>query len=131
VRSTLALVLILVAAGCGGGGGSSDTGNATDATDATTEAGEAAPVDAEVFASEYAFAPPFVIFDMPGTYTISLRNDGFEPHNLTIEGQGKTENVQPGDTGSVTVTLKPGVYTMVCTIHRAEVMDGEVVVHDG
>lgn len=123
MRSAIALVLILLAAGCGGG---DDGGTAA----TTAEAGETAPVDFEVFASEYAFAPPFVIFDMPGTYTISLRNDGFEPHNLTIEGQGKTENIQPGDTGSLTVTLKKGVYTMVCTIHRAEGMDGEVVVHD-
>lgn len=124
MRTAIALALILVAAGCGGGG------DGAEETAATTEAGAAAPVDFEVFASEYAFAPPFVIFDMPGTYTISLRNDGFEPHNLTIEGQGKTENIQPGDTGSLTVTLKKGVYTMVCTIHRAEGMDGEVVVHD-
>lgn len=125
MRSALALALILVAAGCGGGNDA-----ATGSTAATTEAG-GAPVDFEVFASEYAFAPPFVIFDMPGTYTISLRNDGFEPHNLTIEGQGTTNDIQPGDTGSVTVTLKPGVYTMLCTIHKAEAMDGEVVVHDG
>lgn len=121
MRSAIVLALILLVAGCGGGTGA-----------ATTEAGDSAPsVDFEVFASEYAFAPPFVIFDMPGTYTISLRNDGFEPHNLTIEGQGTTDDVQPGDTGSVTVTLKPGAYTMLCTIHKAEVMDGEVVVHDG
>lgn len=125
MRSAFALALILVAAGCGGG-----TGGGTEETDPTAEPAVAAPVDAEVFASEYAFAPPFVIFDRPGTYTISLRNDGFEPHNLTIEGQGKTPDVQPGDTGSVTVTLKPGAYTMLCTIHRAEVMDGEVVVHE-
>ncbi len=116
----MALALVLLAAGCGGG---NDTA-------ATTEAG-AAPVDFEVFASEYAFAPPFVIFDTPGTYTLSLRNDGFEPHNLTIEGQAATADVQPGDTGSVTVTLKPGAYPMLCTIHRSEAMDGEVVVHDG
>lgn len=122
MRSAIALALILVAAGCGGG-------DSTDAT--TTAAADTPPVDFEVFASEYAFAPPFVIFDMPGTYTISLRNDGFEPHNLTIEGQGTTGNVQPGDTGSVTVTLKPGAYEMLCTIHKSETMDGEVVVHDG
>ena len=123
MRRAVALALILVTAGCGGGG---------DSTEATsTAAGDTPPVDFEVFASEYAFAPPFVIFDMPGTYTISLRNDGFEPHNLTIEGQGATDDVQPGDTGSVTVTLKPGVYAMLCTIHKAEAMDGEVVVHDG
>ena len=123
MRSAIGLALIVLAAGCGGGSGS-------DATDATTTAG-APPVDFEVFASEYAYAPPFVIFDMPGTYTISLRNDGFEPHNLTIEGQGETVDVQPGDTASVTVTLKKGVYTMVCSIHESQEMDGEVVVHDG
>ena len=123
MRSAIALALILLAAGCGGDGDGTAGG--------TSGTAEGPPVDFEVFASEYAFAPPFVIFDMPGTYTISLRNDGFEPHNLTIEGQGKTESVQPGETGSVTVTLKKGVYTMLCTIHKAEAMDGEVVVHDG
>lgn len=118
MRWLFVLPVVLLAAGCGGGDGEGT---------ATTDAG--GPADIEVFASEYAFAPPFVIVDKPGTYTLSLRNDGNVPHNLTIEGVGKTGNVEPGETRLIEVTVKPGNYQMVCTLHVAEAMDGEFVVH--
>jgi plastocyanin len=129
MRTSIALLLVLVAAGCGGGSGTDVTGG-TGSTGGTTSA-PAEKVDAEVFASEYAFAPPFVIFDKAGTYTLSLRNDGNVPHNLTIKGQGGTPNVQPGETATVTVTLKAGQYEMVCTIgdHAEQGMDGTLTVH--
>ena len=122
MRIVLVLIVLLLSAGCGGG----------DSNDAATTTGPAGkPADIEVFASEFAFAPPFVVIEKPGTYTISLRNDGNVPHNLTIKGLGATDDVQPGDTGTLTVTVKPGGYPMVCSIHKAEGMDGEVIVYGG
>jgi plastocyanin len=122
MRVSVLLVLAIVTAGCGGGsGGASDAGGG----------GASSGADYEVFASEFAFAPPFIVVDKPGTYTFSLRNDGNLTHNMTVEGVGKTPDVEPGDTATVELTLKSGVFQMFCSIgdHRAQGMDGQVTVH--
>jgi plastocyanin len=128
MRRSVLLVLVLLAAGCGGSGGADDSSGGAD-----DSGGASSGADYEVFASEFAFAPPFLVVDKPGTYTFSLRNDGTLPHNMTIEGVGKTPDVEPGDTASVELTLKPGLYQMFCSIgdHRAQGMDGQVTVHGG
>lgn len=120
MRAALALTLLVLAAGCGGGdgGGGDVLGN--------TETGTSSGADYELFASEFAFAPPFLVIDKPGTYTISLRNDGTVPHNFTIKGVGKTPDVQPGDTVTTELTLKKGAYRYFCSIgdHAEQGMDG-------
>ena len=120
MRAALALPLLVLAAGCGGGdgGGGDVLGN--------TETGTSSGADYELFASEFAFAPPFLVIDKPGTYTISLRNDGTVPHNFTIKGVGKTPDVQPGDTVTTELTLKKGAYRYFCSIgdHAEQGMDG-------
>lgn len=118
MRSGFLVVLVLLAAGCGGGG-SSDGG-------ADDGGGTSSDADYEVFASEFAFAPPFIIVDKAGTYTISLRNDGTVPHNFTIKGVGKTPDVEPGETATTELTLKKGTYEYICSIagHAEQGMDG-------
>ncbi|HEY7794130.1 MAG TPA: cupredoxin domain-containing protein [Gaiellaceae bacterium] len=119
---------LLLLAGCGGGG--SDSGG-IDLGD--TDTGTSSGADFEVFASEYAFAPPFLALDKPGTYTFSIRNDGNEPHNFTIKGVGGTENAAPGETKTVELTLKPGNYEIVCTVdaHEEQGMFGTLNVAAG
>jgi plastocyanin len=119
---------LLLLAGCGGGG--SDSGG-IDLGD--TDTGTSSGADFEVFASEYAFAPPFLALDKPGTYTFSIRNDGNEPHNFTIKGVGGTENAAPGETKTVELTLKPGNYEIVCTVdaHEQQGMFGTLNVAAG
>jgi plastocyanin len=115
----IVLGVVLLAAGCGGGGsGSGDAGG-----DAFEPASGA---DYEVFASEFAFAPPFLVVDKPGTYTFAIRNDGSVPHNFTVKGVGGTKDAQPGATEIVELTLKAGNYEIVCTIgdHEAQGMFG-------
>jgi plastocyanin len=128
MRRSVLLVLVLLAAGCGGSGGADDSSGGAD-----DSGGAPSGADYEVFASEFAFAPPFLVVDKPGTYTFSLRNDGTLPHNMTIEGVGKTPDVEPGDTAVTELTLEPGLYQMFCGIgnHRAQGMDGQVTVHGG
>jgi plastocyanin len=118
--------LVLLAGGCGGGGGDGGGVDLGD-TDTATSSG----ADYEFFASEYSFAPPFQSIDKPGTYTFSVRNDGNEPHNFTIKGVGGTENAAPGETKTVELTLKPGNYEMICTIHEQEGMFGTLNVAAG
>lgn len=115
---TLTLALIVLAAGCGGSGNEDGLGS--------TQTGTSSGADYELFASEYAYAPPFLIVEKAGTYTISLRNDGSVPHNFTIKGVGKTPDVPPGETLSTELTLKQGNYEYLCTIadHAEQGMDG-------
>jgi uncharacterized cupredoxin-like copper-binding protein len=119
---------LLLLAGCGGGG--SDSGG-IDLGD--TDTGTSSGADYEVFASEYAFAPPFLAIEKPGTYTFSIRNDGNEPHNFTIKGVGGTENAAPGETKTVELTLKAGNYEIVCTVdaHEQQGMFGTLNVAPG
>lgn len=64
----------------------------------------------------------------PGETTFVVTNTGEHEHNFEIEGQGIEEelasNLQPGETGELTVTLQPGSYTVYCPVadHRAEGM---------
>jgi plastocyanin len=123
MRLPILLVLLLLAAGCGGGG---SDGGEDDLGLGGTDTGTSSGADYEVFASEFAYAPPFLIVNKAGTYTVSLRNDGTVTHNLTITGVGKTADVQPGDTATTELTLKKGNYEYFCSIgdHAEQGMDG-------
>lgn len=124
----LGLFVVLVAAGCGGGGGEGSSVGDDEPFEPASGA------DYEVFASEFAFAPPFLVLDKPGTYTFAVRNDGNLPHNFTVKGVGGTEDAQPGETKTVELTLdKAGAYEIVCTIgdHEAQGMFGTLNVTAG
>jgi plastocyanin len=54
-----------------------------------------------------------------GTITFLVENNGGMPHDFAIEGNGgqqKTAMIEPGQTASLTVDLKPGTYTYLCTV---------------
>lgn len=54
-----------------------------------------------------------------GTITFLVGNNGGMPHDFAIEGNGgrqKTAMIEPGQTVSLTVDLKPGTYTYLCTV---------------
>jgi uncharacterized cupredoxin-like copper-binding protein len=119
MRGALALALVVLAAGCGEGtGGGGGIGN--------TETGTSSGADYELFASEFSFAPPFLVFEKAGTYSISIRNDGTLPHNFTIDGVGKTPDVQPGETVTAELTFKQGNFEFYCSIddHAEQGMTG-------
>jgi uncharacterized cupredoxin-like copper-binding protein len=69
-----------------------------------------------------------------GTYTFKATNSGSFPHAFQIDGPGVedqgTGTVQPGDEGTVTVTLQKGTYTFYCPIpgHKEKGMQQEVTV---
>jgi uncharacterized cupredoxin-like copper-binding protein len=77
---------------------------------------------------EYRIVPQNVVVK-PGRLKFTVRNTGRLTHNLAVQipdgpdGKpvdvpgGRTETMQPGETGEpIKVTLKPGVYRLVCTI---------------
>ena len=74
-----------------------------------------------------------------GTITFNVTNDGEFPHNLEIEGQGIEEelpqNLEPGQSGTLTVELEPGTYEAYCPVgegsHRERGMELELTVTEG
>lgn len=54
-----------------------------------------------------------------GTITFVVRNEGSMPHDFALEGEGiseKTSMLDPGESETLVVTLKPGTYEYVCTV---------------
>jgi uncharacterized cupredoxin-like copper-binding protein len=100
-------------------------------TDATGAAGKAQTVD--VSETEFAIDPanPKV---KAGTVTFDVTNDGQVVHNLEVEGEGVEEeleqDLQPGDSGELTVDLQPGTYEWYCPVdeHAEQGMEGELTV---
>lgn len=54
-----------------------------------------------------------------GSVTFAVTNAGSIPHAFEIEGHGiekETPTIQPGDSATLTVTLKPGTYEVYCPV---------------
>jgi plastocyanin len=103
----------LLAAGCGGGGDDEEQ----PADSVTVEGGKAL----RVVGKEYSFDPEgVVVTGGGGKVKITLDNQGSLAHNLKIEqgdrDLGGTPTFQGGEVRSGTVNLKPGSYTMICTV---------------
>jgi hypothetical protein len=97
------------------------TGEATTTPTArgtTSEPTSAPPADAatrvEVTENEFTIVLPGTDFS-PGTYTFAVDNQGRDPHDRWIKGPGvdnvKTETLDSGGQGEVTVTHQPGIVT--------------------
>jgi plastocyanin len=59
---------------------------------------------------------------------LELTNDGQALHNLTIEGTDVNEDVEAGQSTTVSIDIDPGDYTMFCEYHRTIGMEGTVTV---
>jgi hypothetical protein len=71
----------------------------------------------------------------PGKYTFTALNKGQLEHNLVINGPGVSQVqtqglLAPGQSGSVTVTLRKGTYDVYCGVpgHKQQGMDVHVKV---
>ena len=51
-----------------------------------------------------------------GKFIFQVKNAGKIPHDLAIKGGPKTELIQPGQSATLTVTLKPGRYHLYCSV---------------
>jgi plastocyanin len=69
-----------------------------------------------------------------GTYEIEVVNNGNSTHDFVVERDGKdvggTNEIQPGKSATLTVTLEPGDYVFYCSIgaHRSMGMETDVSV---
>ena len=132
-----AAALAFVAAGCGD---DDDDETSAATTAATTTAGATGATGAagggeSVDISEIDFAlDPSDVTVQEGEVTFNVTNDGQAPHNLEIEGNGVEETLPqdlgPGDSGTLTLDLAAGSYTMYCPVgdHREQGMEGTVEV---
>jgi uncharacterized cupredoxin-like copper-binding protein len=149
----IAATLVFALAGCGSKKSSSSSGTtATTAATGTTAASGGATTTAAsggatttaasgggagtavaVKESEFKIELATSTFK-PGTYTFNSTNGGSFKHNLTIDGPGvsdqKTDNIDPGKSGSVTAKLAAGTYEIYCSIptHKDKGMDLTITV---
>jgi uncharacterized cupredoxin-like copper-binding protein len=125
----------LALAACGGGGGGTQgasTSTSTSTTTTTTTASSGKTVT--VSESEYKLSPSPLTISKAGTYTIEAKNDGTVDHALTVEGNGleetRSDTISPGQSATITVTLKAGTYRMYCPIdgHQKLGMHAKLIV---
>jgi plastocyanin len=70
----------------------------------------------------------------PGTYTFTINNVGARKHDLVFNGPGLSNRrsalVNPGSSGTETVTLAAGTYDVFCDVptHKAKGMDLHITV---
>jgi hypothetical protein len=90
------------------------------------------PPTQDVQLTEYAIQIPDTL--TPGRVRFKVANAGKENHNFAIEGEGVatkfSSDLPRGNSGEVSVELKPGTYTVYCPVdgHRGKGMERKVVV---
>jgi plastocyanin len=91
---------------------------------------EAEPAALTITMFDLAFEPKTVTIPADTPVTITLVNQGFLPHNLSIPDHDVSVNVKGGETSTVVVTLPAGEYRFVCGIpgHTEAGMTGTLVV---
>ena len=139
VTLTAVIGAALALAGCGGSSSSSSSSTAAPASSAAATDAAAATVAAAAGAQVAVTESEFKI-DLPatavkaGTVTFAVKNAGSFGHDLTIDGPGVagkgSGTIAGGADGTLTVDLKPGTYTLYCSIdgHRASGMETTITV---
>ena len=132
-RRAIPLLFVLAASvlglsACGGGSSSSST------TPATTGGGGGGGGSSTVkISADPSGALKYEQTDVSataGSITIDFTNMSSLPHDVTIEGDGGTDEITDSTT-STTVDLDPGTYTFFCSVdgHRAAGMEGTLTVN--
>ncbi len=117
----LGVIAVIMAGGDDGGG-----------TSAPAAGGGSGGTSASVGAAEFAFDPADVSLTAGAEATVELTNNGAVQHNWTVLKAGEeiaaesefdesmvlaaVDNTAPGESNSVSLTLEPGDYQVICTI---------------
>ena len=144
VRKSMALIAIMIPLALAACGDDDDDDTAaapetttaeettTDDTAGTGGGGGGGGESLTISETEFALDPadPTVA---AGEVTITAVNDGATVHNLEVEGNGVeeiTDDLNPGDSGELTLDLEPGEYEIYCAIgdHAAQGMEGTLTV---
>ena len=123
----IAALTVLSVAGCG----DDDEGSEVSATDQATSAptgGATAGTVIDVDELDFTIELSTTEF-APGTYTFVATNNGQTTHALKIDGPGleeETEDIAPGDSSSLSVTLEAGEYELYCPVGNHKDMGMEL-----
>jgi plastocyanin len=131
-----AAVLVLAVAACGSGGGDESEGEGGSTTiggmtsqlhgtkDVSNETGK---VEIEMYDDYFE---PTILKGKPGQkITLELKNEGENPHTLTVSDQGVDQEIQPGEEAEADVTFpQSGELTFVCRFHESKGMVGALEV---
>jgi len=140
----LAVALAALTACGGGSGGSassasstagSTTGAPSSAAAGASSAASTVGQDGTLTAKEADFSIDLGTTNLKaGPYLVTVDNTGNATHDLVVEQNGRkiagTSSISPGDSASLSVTLKPGTSVFYCSIgnHRAMGMETTVTV---
>ena len=116
---SLAVAGTIMLASCGGGAGDGDG--------ATTGNGDVGGASSSVTMTDNAFSPADPVI---AAGEVELVNEGASPHTFTIEGEDVDVQVDAGATTSATVDLPAGTYTLFCSFHRAQGMEGTLTIEE-
>jgi plastocyanin len=131
-------------AGCGGDEPDSDSAATTTSESTAEETTESSSAAGETTESEPAGTQTIEVssvdfsFELaedtlaPGTYEITLTNEGDSTHDLVVERDGEdvaaSEQIGPGETSTFEVTLEEGEYVFYCSVGNHRSMGMEVPV---
>lgn len=122
-------VLTLLAGGCANNRESAQARAPRDTGTATARIASDGVQEAAIVGTEQFRFVPSTVRAKAGRLRLLLTNSGTTPHDLQVEGLTATTGlVGGGEKGRITVTLKPGRYTFVCTLHTRLHMMGTIVV---
>jgi plastocyanin len=132
----LPLALMLIGVACGGDNNSSSTTQPPVAT--TTQTASETPSAVEttggaggattLILKDNAFDPAEL--SVAAGSQLTLKNEGANLHNFSIDGQDVDKDVNAGETETEDVLedLQPGTYTFFCKYHRSLGMEGTLTI---
>ena len=131
-------ILILLGAvaifvvGCGGSSSSTPVKLSGSTTNKGTKDLSGTSIDVQQ--ADFAFTPSFIKGGTPGaTITVHVKNAGQNPHTFTSAALGVDEQVSPGESKDITVTLpQSGASEFHCRFHQqSNGMQGAFFFKDG
>jgi plastocyanin len=123
--AVLAIGLLGAACGSGGSGGGGAYGGGGGSSDSSGSAGGASVLT--LAQANFQFTPANITVNQGDTITVSDTNPS-TPHTFTIDGTDIDVSNNAQQSQDVTIDLKPGTYTFYCRFHKAQGMQGTLVV---